>query len=432
MDRDTLYWIWLAQKLGAGSFKLTELIRKFGSAYEIYRIDPSHTAFIDRDRGHTAERLADKELTEANRICSICRENGIDIITYADERYPQRLRAIQNPPAVLYCRGLLPNFDRLLCISVVGTRKMSEYGCRATYTISYELANAGVITVSGMAMGVDGVVACAGFASGGHTVAVLGCGIDIVYPKCNSLIYSELIKHGTVISEYPPGTRATKYTFPLRNRIISGLCQGTFVVEGDRTSGSLITARLALLQGREVFALPGNVGESNSAGTNELIHDGAHPVGCTFDIIREYLPLYASVVDTRMLSEQGSRFDYDREILKRYGILPEFSYTGTNDNAPIEKKPIKRSVREARPVTEVKAKSPNTPEKVGADGSGREYERLEPSLKAVYDRMPSDRSVSADELVGDGIAIGEAIAALTMLELKGLVLSLPGGLYSRC
>lgn len=425
MEKDILYWVWLSQKLGAGSTALHRLLDVFGTAFDIYSADAETLAQFDRgSRERYSVILADKNLHTAEVICRKCEALGVEILTYADSRYPNRLRAITDPPAVLYCRGLIPQFNRLLCISVVGTRKMSEYGCRVAYKLSYELASAGVITVSGLAMGIDGIAACASLAAKGHTVAVLGCGIDIIYPKCNTRIYNDLLRRGTIMSEYPPGTDATRFTFPLRNRIISGLCQGTFVVEGDSSSGSMITARRALIQGREVFALPGNIGEANSNGTNELIKNGAHAVNCTADIIKEFMPLYRDVVDDTVFGQTG--FDYDSEVLKGYGVLPEFRNGSENSGYVVRnykntKRTVKQTETTVTPVSDEKPKH--------NDGSKEAYAALSPELKKVYDRLPSDNAVSVDKLTGNGIGVAQAISALTMLELYGLVTSLPGGLY---
>lgn len=419
MSNDILYWVWLACRLGPATRWVNSLLERFGSVFEIYRADDEALMGIDSGNNRL-HRLSDKNLTEANKIIRDCERLGVDIIPLTDERYPARLRAIQNPPTVLYCRGLMPNFDKLLCVGVVGTRKMSEYGCRAAYKISYGLAAAGAVTVSGMALGVDGVVASASLAAGGHTVAVLGCGIDVVYPARHRILYNEMIRCGTVISEYPPSTRPTQYTFPQRNRIISGLSQGTFVVEGDFNSGALITARDALVQGRDIFALPGNVGEANSNGTNALIRDGANPVICATDILKEYLPLYRDVIDIKQIETSGNKVEYDREVLSKYGTLPELE-------AKVAE-PVKKASAEPKRV--VRPTPPKAVEKHD-DRSVEIYESLEPSLKVIYDRLPQNEAVSADRLCGDGVNIGEAIAALTLLELRGLVEGLPGGLYSR-
>lgn len=439
MKNDTLYWVWLAQHLGAGNKHTLGLIDRFGSVFDIYLAEPEMLVGVGKRESVKYQALADKNLDEAMNICRSCDRLGVEIISIADERYPKRLRAIQDPPTVLYCRGKIPNFDKLLCIGIVGTRKMSEYGCRSAYKISYGLASSGVVTVSGMASGVDSVVACASFAANGHTVAVLGSGIDVVYPASNKRIYAKLLEDGTVISEYPPGFRPTKYSFPLRNRIISGLSQGVFVVEGDFNSGAMITAKDALVQGRELFALPGNVGEANSNGTNEMIREGAHPVVTTEDILNEFLPLYKDVTRPDRIRTQRGTPEYDASVLAKYGVVPEFLAT---KKTPEVKDPGRSAWQGPAYPSFDGEKKANSENKIAADrkvpvepkkddGSQKAYKMLDPKLRAVYDRLPSDGAATVDRLAVDGLNIGDVIAALTLLELRGLVVSLPGGLYAR-
>ena len=433
MNNETLYWVWLAQRLGAGSKYLTEVLSRFGSPFEVYRADEDSIVGENRDMRSWQKALCDKNLEEAMSICRSCERLGVDIVPYDDARYPARLRAISNPPTVLYCRGKLPVFDKLLCIGVVGTRKMSEYGCRSAYKISYELAASGIITVSGMALGIDSVVACATFAAKGHTVAVLGCGIDVVYPAAHRKVYNELLRNGSIISEYPPGMRPTRYSFPLRNRIISGLSQGVFVVEGDMNSGAMITAKDALVQGRELFALPGNVGESNANGTNSMIRDGAHPVISSLDIIEEYLPLYAKVVKADVAKNMGSASDYNPSVMAHYCVLPEFDSESKKENAKAERKVTGSKVAVTAPL--VSAEKAEKTEKVKEkkdDGSREAYAALSPDLLAVYEKLPSDNSaISIDRIARDGLSVGDVMSSLTLLELQGLVVSLPGGMYAR-
>lgn len=436
MGNEILYSVWLAQKLGAGSRYFREIIERFGSAFEVYRADEDEIIGENRDSRPWQRALCDKNLEEAMTICRSCERLGVDIIDYNDERYPARLRAIPNPPVVLYSRGKIPNFDRLLCVGVVGTRKMTEYGCRSAYKISYELAAAGIVTVSGMALGIDSVVACATFAAKGHTVAVLGSGIDVVYPSAHRKIYNEILKNGTVISEYPPGMRPTRYSFPLRNRIISGLSQGVFVVEGDMNSGAMITAKDALVQGRELFALPGNVGEDNANGTNSMIRDGAHPVISSADIIEEFRPLYNSVINVDALKRIGNASEYNPSVLAYYCVLPQFSADGKrvgviNTDGEKSKTTAKRGFEKEKTEVTPTVKNEKTVKKTD-DGSRAAYASLSPDLLAVYEKLPADNgAVSLDRIASGGLGVGEVMAALTLLELQGLVVSLPGGMYAR-
>ncbi len=202
----------------------------------------------------------------------------IEEITINDNRYPNSLKQIDNPPNKLYCLG---NIDLLnnVCIAIVGCRNMSKYGEKIAKIFSEGLSKEGATIVSGLAKGIDSVAHKYSFSNLGRTIAVLGCGIDVIYPKENENLYREIIKNdGLIISEYPLGTKPDKDNFPRRNRIISGLSCGVIVVEAKKKSGTMITVDYALNQGKDVFVIPGNIDSLNSTGTNELIKEGARMV----------------------------------------------------------------------------------------------------------------------------------------------------------
>ena len=214
---------------------------------------------------------------------------NIEIIRKGEAAYPERLLAIKNPPKQLYCRGdvgLLKN----RCVAVVGSRTTTVYGRRTGEAIGRCLASAGVTVVSGMAMGIDSSAHNGALDVGGRTIAVLGCGPDVCYPPENKVLMADIERYGLIVTEYPPGTPADRYNFPNRNRIISGLCEATVVVQARNRSGALITAELAAEQGREVFAVPGNIDSQYNLGNNRLIRDGVCPLICVDDIL-EHLGL---------------------------------------------------------------------------------------------------------------------------------------------
>jgi DNA processing protein len=210
-------------------------------------------------------------------------------IALADERYPAWLRAIADPPAVLYCDGLIEPRDRQ-AVAIVGARQATPYGLQATETLARELSGAGFTIVSGLARGIDAAAHRAALDAGGRTIAVLGCGLDVTYPPEHARLREEISGCGAVLTEFPAGTPPKPSHFPQRNRIISGLALGVVVVEAAEDSGSLITARRALEQGREVFAVPGSIEASLSRGPHGLIKQGAKLVETVDDIIEELLP----------------------------------------------------------------------------------------------------------------------------------------------
>ena len=414
----TLYWVWLARACGVASKSFVRIIERFVEPYDVYSLDENEIEHIEGIGERLKAKLSDKSLEESYSVISFCKKNKVSIIAYADKRYPSRLRQLEDPPAVLFCKGKLPDFDSRISVAVVGTRKMSEYGKETAYKIAYEMAAANAIIVSGMALGIDGVAAGGALAADGDTVAVLGCGIDVVYPKQHRELYERIAKKGAVITEYMPSTQPEKYNFPVRNRIISGLCQGTLVVEGDKKSGSLITAKTALLQGREVFALPGKVGESNSEGPNELIRDGANVALSADDIINHYDFLYHDSINYRGLRRSKSHSDIDGELLEELNICSR-SYKATVIPQVSEVEQKEASVKE------------NACDKSSAEPDDGLLAGLDESTRRVFYDMPIETAVSPDALISDGCDAADVITALTMLELCGLVTSLPGGLYIR-
>ena len=286
-----LFDIWFALCCGEGNREFPELLERYGNTYNLYKADTFELEGLPcSDRLKT--RLANKSLEEAASIAESCRRGDIHILFWQDEDYPASLRPLRDPPVLLYYRGSLPDFSKRLCIGVVGTRRMSEYGKGIAYRIGYELGAAGAVVVSGLALGIDGVTAAGAILAGGTTVAILGCGLNVPYPPEHKRLFDEIVEKGAVLSEYPPDTPPNKWQFPARNRIISGLSQGTVVVEAPNRSGALITARDAIMQGRDIYAFPGNVGETNSSGTNQLISDGATIVLKARDLLENYIFLY--------------------------------------------------------------------------------------------------------------------------------------------
>jgi len=226
---------------------------------------------------------------KVERELRLLHEVGGKILTFHDPFYPRRLKEIYDPPPLLYVRGELKERDDC-ALSIVGSRRTSPYGRWITEKMSQEIARQGVTIVSGMARGIDSVAHGGAIAAEGRTLAVLGSGIDVIYPPENRTLYRQIIDHGAVLSEFPMGSPPEGIHFPRRNRIISGLSMGVVVVQAGDESGSLITADYALEQGREVFAIPGNIGADGSRGTNRLIKEGAKLVESSDDILEEILP----------------------------------------------------------------------------------------------------------------------------------------------
>ena len=282
------YWVWLTALPGLSNRSRLLLLERYGSPEDVYYADPEELAQVEGLTPGQAALLADKSLTRADRILADCARGDMFLLTMQDAAYPARLRDIFDPPVLLYGKGSLPLFDEEAAIAVVGTRSCTPYGLRCAHRMGYELARQGAVVVSGMAKGIDGAAMRGALQAGGFTAAVLGGGVDVVYPVENRRLYEDIAATGVLLSEYPPGTEPLPGHFPVRNRIISGLSLAALVVEAPVRSGALITAHAALDQGRDVFAVPGPIDAAASVGCNRLIRDGAGLAASGWDILSVY------------------------------------------------------------------------------------------------------------------------------------------------
>jgi len=287
---DLYHWVALSLAPGVGSVLFKRLTQTFGSPEKVLKAPPTKLARVEGIGPKVVESLrkfdwkprVEKELRSAGKI-------GARIVTWEDEEYPPNLKNIYDPPPLLYILGSLLPQDQL-AVAVVGSRYPTTYGKAAAERISMGLSGRGVTVVSGLARGLDSCAHQGALSAGGRTIGVLGCGIDITYPPENRELFRRVAAQGAVLSEFPLGTPPDSDHFPIRNRIISGLSLGVAVVEATLRSGSLITARFALDQGRDVYAVPGNVDSARSEGTNRLIKEGAKLVTRAEDILEEILP----------------------------------------------------------------------------------------------------------------------------------------------
>lgn len=290
LDHDEqLYWLALQLTPGLGARKSSQLVQHFQSPRAVFRASLEELEGLGLASA-TAQTIVsgcafDDAATQQQRLLGL----GVTLVPLLDERYPVRLRQIYDPPPVLFCRGKVELLDTVM-IGVVGTRKPSAYGIAATEHLSRDLAQKGVTVASGMARGIDTAAHKAALSVGGNTVAVFGCGVDQVYPAENRKLAAEIAEKGLVLSEFPMGTPAYPQNFPVRNRVVSGLSAGVMVVEGAQYSGSAITARLAVEQGRELFAVPGNITSKMSWAPNLLIKQGAKLVQEAEDVLTELSP----------------------------------------------------------------------------------------------------------------------------------------------
>ena len=292
MDRKA-FWVALSMVPGIGPARFRRLVESLGSPEAAWLAKPARLAEVGLDRRAIESLASVRARVDLEREMEKLRRLGVQLLTLEDDRYPHQLRNIADPPPVLYLRGeLLPEDE--LALAIVGTRRPTVYGRQATELFARGLAENRVTVVSGLAKGIDTFAHRAALDGGGRTLAVLGSGLDIIYPGDNRRLAAEVAERGALISEFPLGTQPDGVNFPRRNRIISGLSTATLVVEAGEASGALITAEFALEQGRDVFAVPGNIFSPASRGTNRLISEGAKPA-CELRDILEELNLDAAV-----------------------------------------------------------------------------------------------------------------------------------------
>ncbi|MCK8826327.1 DNA-processing protein DprA [Natroniella acetigena] len=308
---DKGYWIWLNKIDGFGAQRIKKLLDYFGDAEGIWKADKELLVDVSGIGHSLSQRIIDsKKNFDFKAELKRLHEFEIKVVTLSDKCYPKLLKEIYDPPPILYYKGSIAEINKP-CIAVVGSRKCTHYGRKIATKLSQRLAEKGLNVVSGLAYGID-TAAHQGALKSGLTYAILGSGIDVIYPKENEGLAQKIMKQGAVISSYPLTTKPEGKNFPARNRIISGLCLGTIVVEATKKSGSLITANLALNQGREVFAIPGDITKKQSVGTNQLIQVGAKLVQDLDDVLDE---LQLSNVNNNDI-KSNSEDKFDTEIFE--------------------------------------------------------------------------------------------------------------------
>ena len=375
MDHKELkYWLALKSIEGTGRSFFQSALESFPSVGAVFEAAPAQLETITGIKKKTLKGiLSFRGLDKISRQLEALDKAGIKVITFVDDLYPANLLSIYDNPPLLYVLGSLDKDD--INLAVVGSRRASTYGKYTTERLSRELAQKGITIVSGMARGIDTCSHRGALSGGGRTIAVLGSGLDIVYPPENKKLFIEICQNGAVVSEYPPGTKPLSYHFPARNRIISGMSYGVLVVEAGEKSGSLITARLALEQGREVFAIPGTIDSPSSRGTNSLIKQGAKLIEDIDDIIEEIIP------------------QLDRKTSRQAEALPA--------HPP--------------PVPE------NRPDIAWAG--------LDPDEQTIVKLLANGKTHADDIICAAGLTAAQTLSKLIALELQGIIVQYPGKFF---
>lgn len=396
--RDDVYWIWLQSCLGIRSALHTdEILGRFETARNVYEAGEYDKRISGAFTPGQLEKLRSTDLTRAVKTAEQCDREGYRIVTPEDGDYPSMLFKLSDLPVVLYVNGDLDCLKNKISVALVGTRKPGVNSQNAAFALSASVTRSGAVVVSGGAVGIDACAHMGALSTGGKTVAVLGCGLNCSYPAANIALRREISENGALVTEYPPDTQAFGSNFPVRNRIISGLSYGTVVVEANEKSGSLITAGFAAEQGRDIFAVPGDILSSGFTGANKLIHDGAKPVFNAMDVLEDYAVRFPGMLDVEKIETELSPKD-------RPGYSP-----------PVRK-------QEQRPADAAAEEEPEFVRPALTVHTGTDAAR-------VYNAF--DRQVmQAEELImKTGLGSSDFSCAVTELELLDLIEPLPGKNY---
>ena len=393
------YWLWLTSLEGLTIRQRLALLEHFGQPEKIYFGESGEYALVEGMTRQGLTALEDKSLDRADKILGDCERLGLRILTIRDAEYPDRLRNISDPPLVLYVQGRMPLFDDEVAIAMVGSRKASPYAQMMGEKLAFQMAGLGALIVSGLAAGGDAAAHRGALRSGGFTAAVIAGGHDIIYPRENRWLYEDIAVRGVILSEYPPGTPHDRTHFPVRNRIISGLCLGTVVIEAPERSGTLITVNHALDQGRDVFALPGQADDWHCTGSNRLLRDGAGVVIDGWDVVSCY----------------AARFPHK---LRPFRAEEPRHFGGGEKEVETQK---------AAPAKAPEAPPP-APPKPALDLSG-DHGLTDDQVRIV--RTLGERTMQVDDIIAETeIPARRVLSALTMLELDGVVEQSSGKRFS--
>lgn len=396
-----LYWIWLAQALGAGEPSMGDLLDAFTTAEAVYSATDKELQAAGIGNG-VVRRLKDKSLDEARTIFNRVMEAGDWVLTPDDALYPVNLHRLSDRPAALYCRGTMPDMDKNLTVAVVGTRRASQEGWQEAYRLTAGLAAGGAIVVSGGAKGIDAAAHAGALENGGITVAVMGCPVDERYPVENIALRERIVADGGLLmSEYPHG-QPYRCIYQVRNRLLAGLCHGVCLGETPIRSGARITARLAREQGRDVFALPGSLVGHRNDGAHREIRGGASLVTCAAELLEEFTALFPDSVDIEAAKQMYK--DLDIKVTQ----------------SPEREEKVKSvSKQKAVPI------EPSLPT------TGQCPDAASPTARKVYEALTT-KPCPVDELAAKTeLSVAALLGALTELEMFGCAANAAGQQYYR-
>lgn len=415
MSENAKYWIWLQNALGY-CVRIKNVLDGFGGAKELYDAGIIEWKMSSNLTRTQVDKLMNTDLKSSEEVIFNCEKNNWKIIDYDDSAYPERLKEIVNPPSVLYVDGDMPDIDNCVAIGIVGTRKASEYSVKVAHIMSKGITEAGAVVVSGGALGIDTYAHKGALAAGGKTVAVLGCGFGTNYLAGNKNLRELISKNGALVTEFQPYTKAGRSTFPMRNRIISGLSLGVLVVEAGIKSGSLITANLALEQNRDVYAVPTSVISPDFAGTNKLISDGAKIVVNPSDLIIDYASEYDSVDLSKIRTAQEIVLDKSEKSLDTTAVKKKSASDKKSASKNDEKYSFENLEKGRKKRLDAEAKAL----------------KLKGDAKTVYDSLDEDEYTDIQKIIDKtGLNASQALSAITQLEILQIIKSTANKRYKK-
>ncbi len=377
---DLIYLMWLHLKKSVTPLLAHQLLNSFGSAERVYLADKCSYINQGLTNSQILADLMDKNIESADFEIKKANQLGISLLGFGVEGYPALLYEIADPPLILYVQGDTSVLQRRNIFCIVGTRRSTVYGMSASLGVAEQLARCGMIIISGVAVGIDAAAHRGAVRGGGKTIGIMGCGLDVDYPAENRDVRRQIIENGALISEFPFGTPPIPSNFPVRNRLLSAFSLGVAVMEAGEKSGALITAKYAAEQGRDVFALPGNISNPMSAGTNRLIQDGASLLTGAEVIITEYLMRYPEFFHLSETQDEQCGEAKDNKSKLEVSSLQRLQLSGT------EKKIFSTLEKEPLHINEISRRA--------------------------------------------GISIAETLSTITILQIKGKVKEHPGNQFS--
>ncbi len=418
-----LHWLWLQCCLGVDNRRIHSILEMYDhDASQIYSSSEYELRLTHLFTEKELQKLRNKDLSTAEKIARNCETFGQQMIPLTDRDYPPMLKAIQSPPVVLYSQGIVPDWNRLY-VGIVGTRNATQTGRQSAYRFALQLAEQGAVIVSGGALGIDMQAHIGALNAGGTTISVLGCGLNYNYLSDSQDLRKSIVKNGLLLSEYPPNYPPTKYTFPKRNRIISGMSHCTLVVEAGRRSGALITAKYAVEQHKTVFAIPGSVTSESNQGSNRLIQEGAKTALSGEDILNWYREKHPTV---KLPKSQPTKLKYSYD-----SIIGNILQKDEGENFIPPLKQVKKSPQTKDLSAVARTKKPQKKQTEKKKFKKISSELLTENAVAVYHTI-SDVPIYVDDIkIKTNLSVHQILIALTELELNGMIAAVSGKRYIR-